>query len=174
MNSPFVSKLYDRVLRSAEVVVAAGPVAELNREVSAKGTDTLFLDGLCHIRKSLCRSALHGVTRDGPLASKWQTEVLWPGLRRKRAAPIASIAACHACAEEPIRFTSTGSPWRVLTRWGRAHGAMPTPSHTDSYFISKTQESVLSKRSDMTKTDAKWAFLAQIAFAGTHTRHPSG
>src|ERR1700731_2434252 len=90
--------------------------SRMNREVSAKGTDTLFLDRLCHIRTSLCRSAFHGVTRDGPLASKRQTEVLWPGLRRKRAAPIASIAACHACAEEPIRFTCTGSRWRVLTR----------------------------------------------------------
>ena len=36
----------------------------------------MFLNGLCHVRKSLCRSALHGVRRDGPLASKRQTEVL--------------------------------------------------------------------------------------------------
>src|SRR5262245_20185398 len=52
--------------------------------------------------------------------------------------------------------------------------ASPTLSHTHSYFISKTQESVLSKRSDMTKTSVKWAFPAQIAFTGTDIRHPSG
>jgi hypothetical protein len=48
----------------------------------------------------------------------------------------------------------------------------PRASH--SYFISKTQESVLSKRPDKTKTSAKWAFLVQIAFAGTDTPHPTG
>jgi hypothetical protein len=48
----------------------------------------------------------------------------------------------------------------------------PPASH--SYFISKTQESVLSKRPDMTETSAKWAFPAQIAIAGTDTRHPTG
>jgi hypothetical protein len=67
---------------------------------------------------------------------------------------------------------ASAEPLRPGTRGVADTFSYPPASH--SYFISKTQESVLSKRPDITKTSAKWAFLAQIAFAGTDTRHPSG
>jgi hypothetical protein len=51
---------------------------------------------------------------------------------------------------------------------------MPILSHTHSYFISKTQESVLSKRSDIRKLASNGHFLHNSHFAGTSTRHPSG
>jgi len=87
-----------------------------------------------------------------------QSPASQPAMLRRRADSLHLHRVAMACAES-------------LRPGARA---MPTLSHTHSYFISKTQGSVLSTRSDMTKTSAKWAFLAQIAFAATDTRHPSG
>jgi len=43
---------------------------------SDKGTHTFFPDGSCHVRKTLCRSVLQGMSRDGPWVLKRRTEVL--------------------------------------------------------------------------------------------------
>jgi hypothetical protein len=77
--------------------------------VGPVSTHTFFPDGLRHVRKTLCRSALQGIAATGRRLEATDSSP-GAGLRRKRAAPIARIAACHASAEESIRFTCTGSP----------------------------------------------------------------
>jgi hypothetical protein len=47
---------------------------------------TILLERLAHVRKTLCRSALQGMSRDGPSASKQPTEVLG-GLEVKAGRP---------------------------------------------------------------------------------------
>src|SRR5262249_13870932 len=94
--------------------------------------------------------------------------------------PTQSPASQLSCQRRESRFASLAPSRHGEHRVDEAGcaGAPPTPAHTPpashSYFISKTQESVSPKRSDMTKTSAKWAFFATIAFTGTDTRHPSG
>ncbi len=95
-----------------------------------------------------------------------------------RADPIATVAAPMPALREPIRLTCTWSQWgaRVDEGWvrGRAAHTYSYPSAFHSYFVSKTQESVLSKPSGIAKNSAKWGLLAHTALAGTDTRHPSG
>jgi hypothetical protein len=137
-----------------------------------------FLPGrLASCQKNAVPQRFAGYSRDGPSAGSDGLKS-WCGLTAKAGRPNRQNRSlpCQRRRIDSLHLHRVAIASAESLRPG-ARGVADTffyPTRLPLILHLQDSRIRLSKRPDMAKTGAKWAFLAQIVFAGIDTRHPSG